>query len=435
MLKCWLACVVLGSCSLMAQDPMIPSQLGTAPLTTEAVRSNVLNYGTTVSGSFDDNVTNPNNPATGETNFTSSIQPWARLSVDRSRWRSSLFYGPGFTYGSDLSSYNNTSHAAGLELKYNFTRRLWFVTRASFSLTSSPYQSFQANAQLPTLGLLNEPNSSAIGANVQSRTGQSQGDLVYSLGPHTSVGVGGAFADLRYKTIGDASLAAAFSQNSRTWSGHAFYSHQLTMRYSFGVQYTAQNSISVSAPGKFSSLSHQVLGSLNVAISPSVQLSLFAGPEISQIDDTFAIIIGPVTAHSRQVTVAGGSSLAWQGEHNGMSLSFIQRVNDSGISGGNAVTMRTLNLDIQRRITKLSSFRMMGNYTSNNQLDPLSVAPILDSASAGISFSKVITPHLSFQLSGLRQQFIGRNPPAFAQRNHDIASVSLSYTFDAPIGR
>ena len=435
MLKCLLACVVLGSCSLMAQDPMIPSQLGTAPLTTEAVRSNVLNYGTTVSASFDDNVTNPTNPATGETNFTSSIQPWARLSVDRSRWTSSLFYGPGFTYSNNISAYNSTSHAAGLELKYNFTRRLWFVTRNSFSLTSGPYESFQANAQLPTLGLLNEPNTSAIGANVQSRAGQSQGDLVYLLGPHTSVGIGGAFADLRYKTIGDTSLTTAFSQNSRTWSGHAFYSRQLTMRYSFGIQYTAQNSTSASAPGKFSSLSHQVLGSLNVTLSPSVQLSLFAGPEISEIDDTLATIVGPVAAHSRRFSAAGGSTLAWQGEHNGMSFSFVQRVNDPGISGGGAVTMRTLNLDVQRRITKLSTFKVMGNYTSNNQLDPLSVAPLLDSASAGISFSKVITPHLSFQLSGLRQQFMGNNPLGFAQRSHDIASVSLSYTFDAPIGR
>ena len=435
MFKTLFATVVLcGSC-LVAQEPLIPSQLGTAPLTNEAVRSNVLDYGSTFSGSFDDNVTNPKNPAVGETNATATIQPWARLSVDRSRWTSSLYYGPAFTYSSNISAYNNTSHATSAEFKYNFTQRLWFVTRGSFSMTSGPYESFLANTQLPTLGLLNQPNSSAIGANIESRTGQSQGDLVYLLGPHTSVGVGGTFTDLRYKTIGDNTLANAFAQRSRGWSGHAFYSHQLTMRYGLGLQYTAQNSTSTSAPGKFSSLSHQILGSLNIAVRPSIQLSFFAGPEISQIDDILSTVTGPVALHTNRSSVAGGSSLAWRGEHNGMSLSFVQRVNDPGISGGGAVSMRTVNLDLQRRITKLSTLNVFGNYTSNNQLDPLSVAPLVDSASAGLSVSKVITPHLSLQVSGFRQQFLGNSSVRFGQRSHDVASVSLSYTFQAPIGR
>jgi hypothetical protein len=435
MFKISLVCIVFcGSC-LMAQEPLIPSQVGTTPLTNEAVQSNIFDYGTTLSGSFDDNVTNPKNPAVGETNFTSSIQPRARLSVDRSRWTSSLYYGPGFTYSSNISAYNNTSHAAGAEFKYNFTRRLWFVTRNSFSMTSGPYESFQANAALPSLGLLSQPNSSAIGANVHSRAGQSQGDLVYLIGPHTSVGIGGTFTDLRYETIGDSALVNNFSQNSRGWSGHAFYSHQLTMRYSFGVQYTAHNSTSTSAPGKFSSLSHQVLGSWNVALTPSVQLSFFAGPEISEIDDNLVGITGPLVTHSTRSSVAGGSTLSWRGEHNGMSLGFVQQVNDPGISGGGAVSMRTVNFDVQRRITKLSTLYLTGNYTSNSQLDPLSVAPLVDSASAGLTFSKVITPHLSLQLSGIRQQFMGNSPFGFGQRSHDIASVSLSYTFQAPIGR
>jgi len=118
-----------------------------------------------------------------------------------------------------------------------------------------------------------------------------------------------------------------------------------------------------------------------------------------------------------------------------MSLNFVQRVNDPGVSAGGAVTMRTLSLDVQRHITKLSSVKVFGNYTSNSQLDPLSMVPLVDSAFAGLSFSKTITQHLSLQVSGTRQQFMGNNPFGFGQRSHDIASVSISYGLAAPIGR
>src|SRR5690349_20911680 len=115
MVRLIFACMFLSAISLTGQTPVIPSQVGTAPLTNEAVHSNVLSYGTILSGSFDDNATNPANPTVGENNFSASIQPNVRLTLNRNRWNTALYYGPSFTYSSNISSYNNTAHAVGAD--------------------------------------------------------------------------------------------------------------------------------------------------------------------------------------------------------------------------------------------------------------------------------------------------------------------------------
>src|SRR5205807_2785558 len=111
-----------------------------------------------------------------------------------------------------------------------------------------------------------------------------------------------------------------------------------------------------------------------------------------------------------QLSYSAGSTLNWQGEHNGMSISFVQRLSDSGLSGGGAVSARTASLQMQHRITKESTISLTGNYVSNGQVDPLSVVPLANSASAGVTFTKVLTPRLSINFSALRQQFIGNAP-------------------------
>src|SRR5205807_3909584 len=137
-----------------------------------------------------------------------------------------------------------------------FSKRLSLHFRNAFSLTSNPYDSFKDDAELPNVGILNRPNESALGSNIRSTTEESQGDIVYQLGRHTSVGVGESFDKLNYETIASNTSGNSVSLHSRIWSAHAFYSHQLTARYSLGVQYTAQGLASEGNAGQFTSLSH-----------------------------------------------------------------------------------------------------------------------------------------------------------------------------------
>jgi hypothetical protein len=435
MLKYLIAYIVLGSLAVKAQQPMSPSDMGTAPVTTSAGSSNTLQYGATVSTTFDDNTLLPETPARTETNLTSSFQPEVRMDIDRARWKSSLYYGPSFTYSNKIDIYNSSSQIVGADVQYSFTKRLSLHARNAFALSSNPLESFKANMALPNLGILNGSNPSALGANVRTLTEQLQADLVYMVDPHTSVGVGGTFAILNYDSVVSGVALTGNSVGSRVWSGNAFYSHQFTRRYSVGVQYSAQATSSDISVGQFASLTHAPLGFVNISLKPAVHVSVFAGPQRVELNDNLLAATAPFSSHLTKLTYAAGSSLQWQGEHNGLTASFVQRLGDAGLSGGGAVSMRSATLQIQHRITRQSSLSLSGNYISNSQFDPLSMVQLADAVSAGLTITKALTPRLTLSLSGLRQQFIGGSPVGFPQPNHDIAAVSLSYSFSQPIGR
>src|SRR5438874_178749 len=92
----------LMSLTAWAQQPLIPAELGTTPLTGDAAssRSNTLLYGVNIAGAFDDNATNLKS-AGRQTNIISSVQPQAALALKRGHLNSSFTYSAGFTYSSD----------------------------------------------------------------------------------------------------------------------------------------------------------------------------------------------------------------------------------------------------------------------------------------------------------------------------------------------
>lgn len=431
--------LLAASIALNAQQPLIPAELGTVPITADdETRGNEINYALTVSTAVDDNVTDPSNFARGEMNVLSSIRPQASLILNRTRFTSRLFYGPAFTYSSKIDSYNSTAQAAGADVEYLFTRRLSLSLRSAFSLTTNAYDQLTADSQIPSVGILNQRNTSALGVDVHDRTGGAQANLVYRLGRHTSIGFGGTFNDLQYEGNTKNAIAAQTSLDSRGWSGNAFYSHEFTARYSLGVQYTAQQLSSNGPNGQFDSLSHQVLGFLSVAIRPTVKVSFFAGPEHSELDDRF--LRGPfsILANLSQSSFAGGADLSWQGKHNGMKASFMQQVNDSGLNGQSSMLVRMASLDIQHQIGPRLRLKLFGNFVSNGQLDPLSTTYLANAASAGIDFEKEVTPHIKVNLLAQRQQFIGEAQGSilgYQQRSHEIGTVSIAYSFARALGR
>ena len=430
-----LAFLISVCAEMNAQQAMIPSQLGTTPLSADTLPNNTVSYGATVTSSFDDNVQNPTTPNYG-TNFISSLQPNLQLIVDRPAFSSLLVYNPNFSYSSDISSYSRSSHVGGADITHRFTRRLSLRLGENFTIASNPLETWQANHYLPAVGILNAPNSSTLGANVRSTTSDSKADLVYMLDAHTAVGFSGTFTALKYTSVGLDTSSYSLSQSSRGWSGSSFYSHRWTARYSTGVQYKAHLLSSKNPIALFSSLSHQGLGFFAISLKPTINISLFGGPEISQFDDTLSLpLLFPVAPHTTRVSFAGGASFDWQGKRGGMSASFVQQVSDAGLNGGGAVSAKTINVQAQHRLTKLSSVSFTGIYINNSQLDPLSISTLNNSASAGISYSRTLNSRINVGLSILRQQFLGNTTPGFGLHSHDIASIALSYSWNRPIGR
>ncbi|MFL6436457.1 MAG: hypothetical protein ACJ71Q_02670 [Terriglobales bacterium] len=436
--KLLIVLLLLSSAVLQSQQPINPAALGSGSITTDGAssRNNTVGVGMTVAGVFDDNATNPMNTAQALSDYRFSVQPQLSLDLERSRSSSVLSYSPGYTYSSKISAYNSASHAASADVRYELSKRLSLHFINEFCLSTSAYDSFKASAELSSIGILNRPNASVVGTNIRSTTEQSQLDVAYQLGRHTSVGIGGRVADLNYQTPTLSVPDNSVLQHSRGWTGNAFYSQQLTARYSFGIQYSAETLNSQAPTGLFSLLSHQVIGFLNVTLNPVVSFSVFLGPEFANLDNSYVPLV--FTSHSTRKSLTGGGIFNVRGKRNGLSASFVQQISDSGLNGAGSLLVRTAQVQLKHQIANRVTLNTFGTYISNNQLDPLSPVLLADSASAGVTFTKSITPRISVNISGMRQQIIGTPGQAlsqFAQHSHDVATVSLSYTFVRPIGR
>jgi hypothetical protein len=433
------AFLMFASVTLAAQEVFIPADLGTAPLTRDASsgRSNTLSYGLNFAGTFDDSAVNVASGGT-QTNATFSIQPHISLAEKRARFSSAVSYDPSFTYSNDIASYNSSAQIAGADVEYTVTKHLSAHFRNAFSRTSNPYDSFRASTELPSLSILNGPNDSAIGVNIRNTSEAFQGDVTQQTGRHTFVGFGGTFVNLSYQTILGKTSSSDLSLSSQQCSSHGFYSHQWTSRYSGGVQYTLLEFYSQSPIGSFSSLSHQAIGFLGFAFTPHIGFSIFAGPQYTYTKGRPLELPLLIDSKSNRASLAAGSSLTWQGEHSGLSASFVQQVGDSGFNGVGPVLVRIGQLQVQRKITNRLTVNTLGNYVSNQGLNPHDAISLANWASAGIGLSRVLSPRLTLGAFALRQQFIGKPTNFvryFPQRSHDLVFVSLSYSFEAPIGR
>jgi len=417
---------LLAAAGAYAQQPTNPALLGTGPLTQEgATRSNQLSYGVTSSTAYDDSVQG----SPGQRNLTGSIQPQVTLSINRPRVQTNLYYGPTFTYSSDIASQSGTSHAVGGEFEYFFSKRFTINFREAFVDTSNPIDSFQASNQLPGLGILERPTDVFVGARVHRRTEEAGSDAIYRLARHTSFGVGGSFSSSTYQTLNEATAASDQHIQTQSWSAHSFISQQLTPRYSIGANYSAQNFSSDTGIG--STLAHSVLGFGTVSLKPNVQWSVFAGPEFLLVD--YGTRNAP--PESQATTLSYGSSLSWQVEHNGLNASFVQRVSDSGLSGGAAARARMIDFRATRQLTRRVGINLFASYMSSSELIASTQSLLPDSVTGGFGVSRLITPTLRIGLQAFRQEFLGPAPQLSGFSSHDVVSFSISYSFERPIGR
>lgn len=424
----FVGCVVLLATLARSQEPTNPADLGSAPLTREdASRSNTLRYGISTSAAFDDNAQG----FSGQSNITNSIQPEIELSLGRPRTKARFFYGPSYTFSTNVTSQRYTSQSAGFDSQHLFSRRLSVSIRAAYVDTSNPSQSVDAAQRLPQLGVLERPNDVFVGANVRQTSEELGSDLTYRTSQYTSVGIGGSFANAIYRTIAEQTDTLDESLRSQSWSAHMFVGHRFSPRYSVGVTYSAQKFSSQQAPA--TTLTHSGLGYVTLSLTSHVQLSTFVGPELSEISGAAGQSSARYSA--TPFSLAYGTTLQWQGERNGLTASFVQRVSDSIQSGTGAARARSVSFRADRQVTKRVSLDLFGNYCSNAPLEPALANSTPDSVTGGISISRPLTPAIAFGVSAFHQEFLSPISGLFGSSKHNVVSVSLSYTFVRPIGR
>ncbi len=425
--KILFACLGLGALAF-AQQPVNPAELGTAALTQEeAGRSNLINYGVSSSAAYDDNVQGTG----GSDNITTTIQPRVELLISRPRFQSRVYYGPGFTFSSDVASQSGTSQTAGADWKYLFSRRLSLTLRGAYADTSTPLESENAAIQLPRLNIFERPADIFTGSRVHQTSGQAAADLAYRIAQYTSVGVGGSFSDSIYRSVADSQSSGHGSFRSQSWAAHSFLSRRITPVVSLGANYSVQNFESQQF-GE-STLTHSVLGFTALSLTPQIQMSFFVGPEFSQIGFESA---GPVPLSASHVTsLSYGSTLAWQGQKNGLETSFSQRVSGAIDASSAAVQARIVSFRATRQLTRRTSANLFTNYVSNSGLQPGQPTSTPDAVSGGFGLSRPLTNSVSLSLLAFHQEFL--SPLSFLPGGlgHNVVTMSIAYSFAKPIGR
>ena len=102
---------------------------------------------------------------------------------------------------------------------------------------------------------------------------------------------------------------------------------------------------------------------------------------------------------------------------------------------GGAVEARIVNFEAQRQIAQRSTVRLFARCFLNSEFNPLLSTAAADSVVGGLAYSRSLSPHLSLQISLLRQGFVGNVSPVFGTVAHDVAALSFSYDLGRPIGR
>jgi len=185
--------------------------------------------------------------------------------------------------------------------------------------------------------------------------------------------------------------------------------------------------------GDASTLTHSVLGFGTISFTKNIQASVFAGPEFSIISSAASQASGGLP-ESRATSLSYGSTLSWQGEHNGLSAGFVQRVSGSGESSNAAAQVRMFDFRATRQLSKRVQVDLFTRYVSNSPLGPVTTGLLPDSVSGGFGISRPLTRTVALGLQAFRQEFLSY-APQYGFSSHDVVSLSISYNFSRPLGR
>lgn len=401
----------------------------------ELGRSNYVRAGISVGASYDDNALNtPTNPIS---DFSYYVMPHIELEQARERVKWLLGYSGGFTANQRLSSRNQGSHEAVGSLIYRLSPHADVHVSERFSLTTNFFDQFQSGTN-PVTGPVNQPNTTAITPLAKRMDNVTSADVKWQFGAGDMVGGGGTYGDLRFRDVpvGSTSLI-----DTQVYSGNLFYSHRLTERNWSGIAYQFQRLNFQPIFGGTST--HGVFLFDTIYIQPRMTLSLFVGPQYSEVDSQSVqpIVTVPVVSlaivNSTQKTwsVSGGATFGWQGEHNSIRISAVRRVADGGGLLG-SVLFNTVDGAYRRQLAPWTAVSLGAVYGNNRALgSALTDTRSYNSASGNAGLEQRLPGNLKFFLGYAREYQKTNTLAASADVNHNRVWVGVSYDFQRPLGR
>jgi len=421
------------SADRMLTPPPVSGQ--SYPVTTVSQeRSNYLRGGVTFSSAYSDNVlgnAGPNSAPVSDVSY--SVWPTIALDETTTRMHTVLTYAPGFTFYQRTSARNEADENASINFQYRLSPHVTFSAVDGFQKSSNVFNQPDFGAGGVSGGAL-PANFSVIAPIADRLSNNGNVGLTYQFAANQMVGASGSFTNLHYSD--QAEVPGLFDSESQ--GGSAFYSFRASQAHYLGVSYQYQRLLSFPTQGQNETEAQAILLFYTFQPSKRFSISMFGGPQYSNIGPQFSVGATTTQPGSRIWTPAGGASMNWQGQFTSLAASYLHIVNGGG-GLINAVQMDAANVSLRQQLARSFSASLAGGYVQNDVVGGLS--PIAGGSTNGhtvsgtASVQRMFGEHLNVQLgyARLHQSYniaaISSNPDTNRE------SVSISYQFSRPLGR
>lgn len=430
-----------GAVSTQERSVPVPLPLnldaGSLEFSSELERSNFLRGGVAVGTSYDDNLLSSNSQLIG--GFTYTVMPNISLDISRPRLLWDLNYSGGFLVNQRFSAYNQSSHNAGIDLRYRLSPHVNVRVSDRFSLTSSFMDQLQGSNPGLATGVIQQPNQAIITPLARQTSDLGTAEITYQFSAGDMVGASGTYYDSRF---GGTPTGASTLLNTRSEEADGFYSHRFTARNWSGIAYKFQRLNFNPAIEQTDTQSFLLFHT--IYLQPRMQLAFFAGPEYSELNMQIvstAVTVPFVTVVATPATrqnwlVSGGASFGWQGEHTSISLSAVRKVSDGG-GFLTAVHLTSVSGGVRRQLARGTNLEVSMIYgDSRSLIGGSSTFSTIKSASGSLSWEQNLGRSFTATFGYARdyQQENTVVPPAL-NINHNRGWVTLGYQFSRPLGR
>ena len=342
-------------------------------------------------------------------------------------------YGPGLDISQHHLFPDQLSQDFGGHFTWAISKHGVFSVQQNYILSTNAFQQFGVQPFTTTPGPLVSPNQTVYLPNVRRTSNLSQAQYNYRLSEHTSVGVSGGFGRQHYGTVVTGSQSTLIG--SQAASGQAHVAHQFTPRNQLAVQYGWQQF--KYGPANARTTTHTVLLSDDIKINQSSSLTLYGGPQYTMISNQvvlnllFAIVQIPINRNTWSWSAGGVYTL--RGARGAMSLSYSRQVSDGGgiigtveLNGGSA--------NFSWKLSPKWSMNLGLSAADDQLLGVKTGANELRSYSARLNLGREIYKNVGVNLFYERLNQSG-SLAGLVSGNHDVAGVSLDFSFTKPVGR
>jgi hypothetical protein len=411
-------------------------------LPSEHNKNNMFTASLAVTNLYDDNFLSTQDSKLG--NFNWFVQPQIAVAGTRPHIDWALNYSPTVMIDRRFGVNDLLAHNFGLDVKYRPTRHVTVGIYGSLRVETSLLDRVTQHPSTPEFGVLDRPNDLVLPP-VDRRTYEQAGvDVNYLVGRFTIIGIGGNFAQSRFRNLPNQAPITGSLVDSQIEGGRLFFSHRLTRRHSVGAVYQLHSFLFQG--GEARAITHSILYMQSIALTPRTSLSFFVGPEFSRIRNQILLtlnlfpLIGQFTINtlSTPTSLSGGATYQWGGDRTTLLGTVVSRVSDGGGLFG-ASRLQAATGEIRRQLAPRWRADVGLSYGRTSALGLSPSNPSFPSSTILLGTSSLtwsLAQHVAVEFRYARLNQVGYGTSAsFNPGDHNLFYASLTYQFARPLGR